>query len=288
MSKQYAVNDGRNSIRWKTFFFCWIICLFYSKWAVASGDPFPMGARSWGIGNATVAISDNYSVFNNPAGLGFIKDNFTSASYHARYNIAGLQTLSLSGNFNTKYLNAGIGIEQFGDKLYNEQKIGVALAKSTNRVSLGLKVSYFQATIENFASKNTLITEFGLLTKLSSKLQLGFHAYNLTGAKLFASQRIPTVLRLGLSFTPTKQILLVTEAEKDIDLPMLIKAGLEYQIVKSFYLRTGITSKLNNVHFGFGFQSKQFLFDYATSNQSTLGFSHHLTISYQIGQTKAS
>ncbi len=271
--------------QWKIIIFC-IITIPHSTLTFASGEPFPMGAKSWGIGNATVAIADNYSVFNNPAGLGFLKENFISASYHARYNIAGLQTISLSGNYNTKYLNLGLAIERFGDKLYNEQKLGLALAKSTNRVSLGLKVSYFQAAIENFTAKNTLLTEFGIMTKLSSKVQMGFHAYNLTGAKLFASQRIPTVLRLGLSFAPSKQILLVTEAEKDVELPMLIKAGLEYQIVKNFYLRTGITSQLNNAHFGFGFQSKQFVFDYAASSHSALGFSHHLSISYQIGKSK--
>lgn len=265
-------------------FFLTIYGILWATIAFASGEPFPMGARSWGIGNATVAIADRNSVFNNPAGLGFLQNNFVSTSYHARYNIAGLQTLSLSGNYNAKYANVGFGVERFGDKLYNEQKLGLAIAKSTNRVSLGLKVSYFQAAIENFASKNTLLTEFGLMTKLSSKIQMGFHAYNLTGAKLFASQQIPTVLRLGLSFTPNKQILLVTEAEKDIMLPMLIKAGLEYQIIENVYLRTGITSKLNNAHFGFGFQSKQFIFDYAVSSHSALGFSHHLSISYQIGK----
>ncbi len=287
MPKPNTVNDGRITNQWKTIVFSLIICLFHSNFIFASGEPFPMGARSWGIGNATVAIADNYSVFNNPAGLGFLKENFASASYHARYNIAGLQTLSLSGNYNTKYVNIGLGVERFGDKLYSEQKLGLALAKSTNRVSLGLKISYFQAAIENFASKNTLLAEFGIMTKLSSKVQMGFHASNLTGAKLFASQRIPTVLRLGLSFAPSKQILLVTEAEKDIEQAMLIKAGLEYQIVNNFYLRTGITSKLNNAHFGFGFQSKQFLFDYAASSHSALGFSHHLALSYQIGKSNA-
>lgn len=267
----------------KILIFC-ITAILHSTLTFASGEPFPIGAKSWGMGNASVAIADNYSVFNNPAGLGFLQESFVSASCHTRYNIAGLQTFSLSGNYNTKYSNIGLGIERFGDKLYNEQKLGLALAKSSNRVSLGLKVNYFQATIDNFAVKSTLLTEFGLMTKLSSKVQMGFHAYNLTGAKLFASQHIPTVLRLGLSFTPSKQILLVTEAEKDIELPMLIKAGIEYQIVKNFYLRTGITSKLNYAHFGFGIQSKQLIFDYAASSHSALGFSHHLSITYQIGK----
>lgn len=270
----------------KTPVFCLAAFLLKINSSFASGEPFPIGAKSWGIANATAALADRNSVFNNPAGLGFLQENFVSTSYHARYNIAGLQTLSLSGNYNTKFANIGLGIERFGDKLYNEQKLGLAIGKSMNRVSLGLKVSYFQAAIENFAAKNTLLTEFGVMTKLSSKVQMGFCAYNLIGAKLFASQVIPTVLRFGVSFTPTKQILLVAEAEKNLELPTLIKAGIEYQIVKNFYLRTGLTSKLNIAHFGFGFQSKQFIFDYAFSSHSALGFSNHLSISYQIGKSK--
>lgn len=285
MSQPIAVYYQKFANRWKTLVFCGLLLIFKSNLTHASGEPFPIGAKSWGIGNATAALADRNAVFNNPAGLGFLKENFVSTSYHARYNIAGLQTLSLSGNYDTKFANIGLGVERFGDKLYNEQKLSLGIGKSMNRVSLGLKVSYFQAAIENFASKNTLLTEFGVMTKLSSTLQVGFHAYNLTGAKLFASQQIPTVLRLGLSFTPTKQILLVAEAEKNLELPTLIKAGLEYQIVKNFYLRTGLTSKLNNAHFGFGFQSKQFIFDYALSSHSALGFSNHLSISYQIGKS---
>ncbi len=287
MSKSIAVYYQKLIAKWKTLVFYGMIFLLKTNLILASGEPFPIGAKSWGMGNTTAALADHNSVFNNPAGLGFLKENFISTSYHSRYNIAGLQTLSLSSNYNTKFVNIGLGIERFGDKLYNEQKLGLAIGKSTNMISLGLKVSYFQAAIENFTSKNTLLTEFGVMTKISSKIQLGFHAYNLTGAKLFASQHIPSILRLGLSFTPTKQILLVAEAEKNIELPTYIKAGIEYQIVKGFYLRTGLTSKLNHAHFGFGFQSKQFIFDYALSSHSALGFSNHLSISYQIGKSSS-
>lgn len=260
----------------------YLIILFRSFNCHASGDPFPIGARSWGIGNAVVAIADKQSVFNNPAGLGFLTDHFISTSYHSRYSIAGLQTFALGGNFATRWAKIGLDVERFGDKLYNEHKLGLALAKSTNRVALGVKVSYLQVAIENFAVKQTLLTQFGVMAKLSSTINMGFLAYNLTGAKLFLSQRVPTVLRLGFSYQPGKQLLLATEAEKDIVLPIVYKVGLEYQIVKNFYIRSGITSRINNVHFGFGFQSKQFIFDYAASNHSLLGFSHHLSLAYQL------
>jgi hypothetical protein len=86
------------------------------------------------------------------------------------------------------------------------------------------------------------------------------------------------VLRLGFSFVPTQQILLVSEIEKDLDYQALIKAGLEYQIVPNFYLRTGITSQINMAHFGIGFQTKKLSFDYATSLVQDLGLSHHFSI----------
>ncbi|MBA4852322.1 hypothetical protein [Emticicia sp. BO119] len=264
-------------------FYC--VAVFSADYSRASGEPFPIGARSWGLGNATAAIADKQSVFNNPAGLGFITDNYISTSYHNRYTIAGLNTFSLGGNFNHKIANIGLTIERFGDKLYHEQKLGLALARSSNRVSLGIKVSYLQAAIEGYASKHTLLTEFGVMAKLSSALHFGFSAYNLTTARLFVSQHVPTVLRLGFSYQPARQLLLTGEAEKDLVLPTLFKVGLEYEIVKKFYLRTGITSKLNNAHFGIGFQAKQFIFDYAASSHSVLGFSHHLTLAYQLVKT---
>ncbi|RFS16608.1 hypothetical protein [Emticicia sp. C21] len=259
-------------------------CLLSIHQVNASGEPFPIGARSWGIGNANAAIADKQSIFNNPAGLGFLTDNYITTSYHNRYTVAGLNTFSLGGNYTTQFVNIGLTVERFGDKLYHEEKLGMTLAKSTNRVSLGIKVSYLQAAVEGLAVKQTILTEFGVMAKLSSTLQLGFCGYNLTGARLFVSQRVPTVLRLGLAYQPTKQLSLVGEAEKDIVLPILYKVGLEYQIVKNFYLRTGITSKVSNVHFGIGFQAKQFIFDYAASSHSILGFSHHLTLAYQLGK----
>lgn len=263
---------------------CFVI--FFAEQSRASGEPFPIGARSWGIGNATVALADKQSVFNNPAGLGFLTDNFISTSYHNRYTIVGLSTFSLGGNYTHKLANIGLDVERFGDKLYHEQKLGLVLAKSTNRVSLGIKVSYLQAAIEGYTAKHTIVTQFGVIAKLSSALHIGFNAYNLTAARLFVSQRVPTVLRLGVAYQPIKQLLLVGEAEKDIILPTLFKVGLEYQIVKNFYLRTGITSKLSNAHLGIGFQAKQFIFDYAASSHSVLGFSHHLTLAYRLVKTQ--
>ena len=264
-----------------------LLLVFLKNIALASGEPFPMGAKSWGMGNATVAVSDRFSIFNNPAGLGFLKDNFINTSYHSRFELAGLATLSLSGNYVSKFATFGINFQHFGDKLYNENMVGFAVAKSSNRVSLGLKISYFQAAIENLSVQKTMLTEFGVMAKLTSKIQIGFHAYNLTGAKLFASQSVPTVLKLGVNFSPTKQILLAAEVEKNLDFQVLItKFGLEYEISPNVFFRTGISSFYQTAHFGFGFVAKNFYFDYAASTHPALGLSHHVGLSYQISKNE--
>ena len=263
-----------------------ILLLLISEFACAAGEPFPIGAKSWGMGNAMVAVPHTQSFFNNSAGLSFLENNSASASYHSRFQIAGLQTVALSGNFITKKMALGVGVQQFGDKLYNEKQVGLALAKNTGRVSLSIKASLLQAAVENVATKSTLLTEFGVLAKLSSKINVGFHAYNLTGAKLFYSQHVPTVLRLGLAYSPIKQVLLATEAEKSLLFPMVYKFGLDYQLVSNIHIRTGLSSQQRTAHFGLGFQNKKYVFDYAFSSNQALGTSHHLTLTLKIGYEK--
>lgn len=256
--------------------------LFLPTFVYATGEPYPIGARSWAMGNSLVAVADRHSIFNNPAGLGFLQNSFVNTSYHSRFGVSGLQTISISGNYNLKPVNIGFGIDRFGDKLYNEQRLGLALGKGIGRFSLGVKVNYLQAVIENLTSRKTFLTEFGVISKISSKLHAGFHVSNLTGGKLFETQVIPTIIRLGMGFLPSKQILITVEAERNLNLPTIVKAGLEYQIIQNVYLRTGIMSKINNAHFGIGFAKKNLIFDYAANTHQSLGFSHHISLSYQL------
>lgn len=250
----------------------------------ATGDPFPIGAQSWGMANAVVAHPHSQSFFYNPAGLAYSENTNAYASYHTRYNIPGLGNAGIGGTLTTNAVNFGVGFEQFGDELYNEVKGGIAIAKKQGAVSLGIKVSYFQAAVKDVAAKNTILTEFGVMADIRNNIRIGFHAYNLTGAKLFVSQNIPTVLRLGFSYQPSKQISLNAEAEKSTLYKLNFKAGIEYEIRPSIFLRSGINSLTNTFHFGTGMKLKQLQFDYAVNTSSILGLSHHLTIGTAIGK----
>lgn len=242
------------------------------------GDPFPIGARSWGVGNAVVALPHEQSFFYNPAGIAYAENSHASASYHSRFDVPGLGNAGVAAVIKANGVNIGVGFDQFGDELYNEVKGGIALARKQGRVSLGVKVSYFQATVKDLVAKNTILTEFGVMADIRDNFRVGFHGYNLTGASLFASQNIPTVLRLGFSYQPSKQISLNAEAEKSTLYPVNVKAGIEYEIRPKFFVRSGINSLANTFHFGTGMRLKHLQFDYAVSSSGSLGLSHHLTV----------
>ncbi|MDP5120433.1 MAG: hypothetical protein NWQ46_02475 [Spirosomaceae bacterium] len=246
--------------------------------AVASGDPFPIGARSWGVGNAVVAMPHEQSFFYNPAGMAYAENSHAFAAYHSRFDVPGLGNAGVGAVIKTNGINIAVGFDQFGDELYNEVKSGIAVARKQGRISLGVKVSYFQATVKDLIAKNTILTEFGIMADIRDNFRIGFHGYNLTGASLFASQNIPTVLRIGFSYQPSKQISLNAEAEKSTLYPLNIKAGIEYEIRPKFFVRTGINSLTNTIHFGTGMRLRHLQFDYAVSSSSYLGLSHHLTV----------
>jgi len=265
----------------------YVLLLFFFLihfFAKAFQEPFPIGARSWALGNASVSLIDPNAFYNNPASMAFLENKVFSVSCHVPFGYSDLKTLSLAGAFSFGNNALGIGMIRFGDKLFNQQKIGIAFAKKNHRISLGGKISLLQESISNERSNSTLITEFGLFTKLSSKLSLGFLSYNLTRASLHPNEIMPTVLRIGVAFFPTKQVLFTLEAENHIKKQTQVKAGLEYQIIKNVYLRTGISTKPLLAHFGFGIQKRQFLFEIAAVSHTTLGISSHFSINYYLNK----
>lgn len=260
--------------------------LFIGHASLASVNPFPIGARSWALGNALVAEPQAQSFFYNPAGIGYHTHSLAYAAYHSRFAAVGLANMAVGGTLHTKLLTIGIGGEQFGDKLYHESKVGIAIAKNTGIASIGLKISYLNVGIENLTSRGGLLTELGVMARLHPKLMLGFHAHNLTGVQLFANEKLPMVLRFGMAFRPAKQVLFLAEVEKNTFYPYRVKAGLEYEFYKQWYVRTGVNSDVRTLHGGLGVQQSVFLIDYGVSSSQYLGLQHHFTITYNFSKEK--
>ncbi len=247
-----------------------------------------MGGRSWGLANASLTLADEWAIYNNVGGLARLRENYLVSACDVRYGMGGFTTVALAGVMPLRYGTGGVSVDRFGDVLYNEQRLGIAYGHQVDRVSLGLKGSYVQTAVADLGVRGRFMFEFGGIAELTPRLWLGASVYNFTQAKLAAyeDERIPTVLKAGLSWRPLPQLMLNAETEKDVDYPARFRGGIEYQPAKPFFVRVGIATNPGTNHFGFGFRRKAFCFDYALRTHPTLGLSHHLSLSCKLNQRK--
>ncbi|WP_114752183.1 PorV/PorQ family protein [Pleomorphovibrio marinus] len=257
----------------------WIIPIAFAQ---NGTEVLPKGARSLGMGNASVTLGDAWSVFNNIGGLGLVENNQAFAGFDHRLGLQELTTLSAGLAFSSQEGNIGIGISNYGGELFNQQNLGVGYARQLGLASLGLKVNYFQTNIEGFGRSAAPILELGGVAELGPQLVFGAHIYNLSRAKLskLTLEHLPMVVKTGLSYRPASYLLINLEAEKEVMLAPQFKAGMEYGIQEKLWARTGINTQPKNIFFGIGFRPKNFHVDYALSQHIQLGFTHHFSFNY--------
>jgi hypothetical protein len=266
-----------------------LFCLVFSS-AFAGGDPQPAGGRVWGMGSTGVTLRDQFAIFNNVAGLAGAKSPYVFTSYDRRFNFSAFQTFSVGGvlplYFGKKdFGTTALGIQRFGSEAYSETQISLAYAHKIDLIHLGIKVNMLQVSMGEFGARRRVTFEFGGIADLiPDKLTFGAYIYNFSQAKLadYQDERVPVVMRGGLSWKPAQALMLNLETEKDIDFPAIVKAGVEYEIIKNLKLRTGISSKPYISYFGLGFSPKQLQFDYALRVHPQLGLLHHISFAYRL------
>jgi hypothetical protein len=254
--------------------------------AFGQNGKFPMGARQGGMGGAAVTLTDQWSLFNNIGAMGLVDGDFAFTSYQNRFGIKELSTIGAGYVKDFGSSAAGLGFYRFGDEFYSEQRVNFGFGHTMDRVSLGMSADYLQYNIATVGSRGVMVIEFGGVAEITDKISFGAHIFNLNQANLVreTNEKIPTVMKAGIAFRPSSDLILSIETEKDLDFDEVFKAGLEYKIIEKVIVRTGFKTAPFQGSLGIGFQPKKFQFDYAFSNDTNLGAIHELSIGYRIKQ----
>ena len=253
--------------------------------------PGTRGARAAGLANASVTLSDVWAVGNNAAGLGQLNKPAVGVYAENRYLLSALNTVAVAAAMplgtveNEKARNGVVGVEvqRFGGKLYSEQRIGAGYGYRGGLVSIGARVDMLQLSIEGLGSKQAVAVSLGGQAELVPKrLVFGAYLYNINQAKLaeYQQERVPTVLKAGLSYRPTDKVLLNIETEKDVEQDADFKAGLEYRIIEKLALRAGFRTLTEETTGGVGFQAGALQIDYAAAWHAALGLSQHVGVGF--------
>lgn len=250
-----------------------------------AGDNPPLGARTQGMAGCGTALTvDVWGVQNNQASLAGLESMQFGVFYESRFMMSELGMKAFAAGLPTKYGSFGLNINSFGYSLYGETKAGIAYARKLGEhFSMGVQIDYFNTRLgENYGSSSTVGGEIGLLAEPVKNLTIGLHLFNPTRSKLSGnlSERIPTLMRFGMSYKFSDQVFVIAEAEKDVDYKTTFRGGLEYRPFEVFYIRAGAASNPGLVAMGFGVVLKKFRLDIASSFHSVLGFSPSLGLQY--------
>jgi len=252
---------------------------------VSAQGLFPAGARSMSMANASTTLIDVWGYHNNPGALAEVKEFNVGLSYENRFLLKELQSQALAVAIPLKVGVLSVGGHQYGYTQFRSLKAGLGYSmKLSEKLSAGVQMNYQGLILsENYGSKNTASVEAGVFARITEEWKLGVAVFNLGRAQLseFEDDRFTTTVRLGTSYDFSKKVLVSVELEKDIDYPMRLKSGVEYEAIDHFYIRGGIASNPVDLTFGFGYAFKKIQLDLGSAYDRNLGWSPHFSIIFQ-------
>ena len=274
----------------------------------------PIGARASALSNAYYALSnDHLASFYNPAGLAQVqtKDiSFTFMNYLVGYNGGALSVTFPINNSSTfaiftKFTGAG-GIDKTDIDLDTGELIdldetfgtydvllGVSYGKILSEIlDFGINLKMISETIDEYSSQ-AAAADIALIHQTPNpKLKFGLAAKNL-GMQITKFDKkkedLPIQFHAGFSYNISRGYFNL-DLVKPLDQDVYANIGLEKEMYKNFIMRLGYKSNAtdwqvgSNIDFlagistGFGFNWKNYKFDYALNSFGELGFIHQLTV----------
>jgi hypothetical protein len=261
---------------------------FIAKTTAQIGYRLVSGGKSAGMSNATSAISSADAVFQNPAALALLTRQMATVATEMRFGVAELKPIGMGFIQPTKSGVFGFSLQHFGFSAFQEQKLGIALARRfSEKLDVGIQLDYLHLQAPNYGNAHLLTFEIGCNSLITKDLVLAVYVYNPLSIRIAEADRVPSVFRIGVAYSVNKYVVVATEIEKTVVDAVNINFGLDYKITETVAARCGFSSQPARFSLGIGYYlSKNFILDMALSHQSLLGSTPSLSLTYAFGKEK--
>ena len=248
----------------------------------------PTGGRTNSLGKCSVALSGFWSLHNNPAGFASYKNLSFGISYENKFLLKELSTKNTGVILPYKMGNIGISYSQFGYKNYNENILGLGIAKRLGQnLDIGIKLYYiFIKFSRNYNNKSAPTFDIGIQYKINESLSLGTYIFNpiCIKFKTLNKDKMPIIIRLGFSYLVNNDFLITGEIEENFVHNFSYRFGLEYEIYKELFIRSGFQFKPDTFTFGIGYDYKYFMIDISAQMNQILGVSLSSSLIFKINK----
>lgn len=265
----------------------WIYFMLLSSTAIGQSSFF-ISPNAMGKGGVGVADNDSWSSIINPAGTAQLKSANIAVAYHLPYFVDELSYKSISGILPFKFGVIAASVNQYGFSLYQENTFNLAYARGiTSNLDVAFQFNYLRTHISQSGSGGNLYAGLGLRYAALENLVLACYISNPEKANIQINdevEKITSLFVLGFKWLSSDNFNVSAEVEKQTDLELIYKLGLEYSIKNRVWLRTGILGKPSVYTMGLGFNVHHFNLDTGIAIHPSLGVSSCFGISYQFNK----
>lgn len=244
--------------------------------------PAYAGPRGAALGGVGVTFTDTGSPLSNQAGMAFCSLFSAAVSAEQPFLLPDIRQLNATVVYPIKQGTLGFSVQHLGLKAYREQRLGVAYGRLlTANTAMGVQINAQVTSIPEYGYTFTPNMDIGIQSKIFETTRFGAHLSNPFHVKGRLGRRLPGSLRTGLEYQPSDKVSYFLELEKDIDYPLRVKAGLEYQPAAEMFIRIGASTNPAQASLGTAFSLPNGLhIDIGTKYQPRLGISPSFGITY--------
>ncbi|MGB9857501.1 MAG: hypothetical protein ACPLKX_05070 [Dictyoglomaceae bacterium] len=261
----------------------------------ASFAPMILSARSAGLGEAYIALSDDFSaLYYNPAGLTFLKGKNIGFT-HLEMPDSWTRVEYIGGIINLDKVSIGLGVSLKGitnsEELlfpFSENFYQVSLAsRILPNLSLGGTFYLYQSTLDTGKAFG-FGEDLGLIYEVNSSFRVGVVFYNPISRLSWSTGEVEEVerkdlkigglLNLSLGNIPLKLLCDFSLLPKPQFLNR-VSIGAEVIPFPLLSLRSGYNGEKESISFGLGIKFFQFTLDYAFLYTKGLSNQHILSLS---------
>jgi len=253
--------------------------------ARAAFEKVEIGAGPVALGNACVAWKDNpYAIYYNPANIQYLNDSYFGFSYRNFYAMNEISELNILGNFKIFNTPVSLGINRFGNKIYQEYQFHTAGSfPLADDAAIGFGFQYYYLKIAYYGSITNWGVNLGFQYRVLAEFYVGAMITNLNQPKIGSNnEKLPQNFALGFCYMPVKSLSINFELFRDIHFGQDYRLGLIFDITPNIALRAGIGDKTNSYSLGLGTCLNFIKFDYALVMHEIIGISHILTLMVKI------
>jgi hypothetical protein len=265
-----------------------VILFFFFLFSAASGsDPYKLsaGAGEAGMGNVCVMRSAFWSSFQNQALLAFNKSFSAGFNYDNRFGVKELGNRTAGIIAPAGKASLGAVYNYFGYPDFRRQFAGIACGLSlSEKVAAGVQVDYFsEKTYGEYGDSQMITFEAGLVSKVGENTIIAIHVFNPLPSSM-NKMKMPSRLRIGVGTTLGSSVFAGAEAEMSTGGNLILRTGVEYEMMKSLWLRGGFSTDNNAFSFGLGYRLSFVQLDLGFVTHEKLGVSSVASLIFLINR----